>query len=87
MKSENIIPTGEKYDKLYDSLVSVYMENFVTSSDKTALQNAKTEEEYNAVINQIKEKAIDYYGDDFFKTSVYYEVLIDELIEWNNFPA
>ncbi len=82
LKNENLTPTGEEYERLYSQTVNDYLPPFI-ESHRSELDKCKTDEEYNKKIEEIKKEVIEYYGDDFFKASVYYNTVMEKLIKWS----
>ena len=85
LENEGLRPDAQEYELLYTENVSEYMGEFAKKY-QSELESAKTNAEYQKVIEKIKKETVDYYGDDFFKTNVYYGIVINALVDWCNFP-
>ena len=77
IREENLVPTDDKFDELYDKLVTNHLNYFLTDIYDDELASLKTEAEREARILEIKEEMMDYYGDEYFTELVYYEYAYD----------
>ena len=81
MKQENITPVGEAYDALYKEATDGYMDYYIDIY-QSELDACKTDEEYNAKLAELEEEMLEFYGETFFKESVYYTAVVRQLIDW-----
>jgi FKBP-type peptidyl-prolyl cis-trans isomerase (trigger factor) len=86
MAAENLTPEKEEYERLYNENLELYLNDFI-DAHKTELEDAKTDEEREEIMEKIKKEVLDYYGDEFFMTNVYYDIVIRSLMKWNEYPV
>lgn len=77
IREENLMPSDEKFDELYDKLVTDHLNYFLTEIYDDELAGLKTDAEREARILEIKEEMMDYYGEEYFAELVYYEYAYD----------
>lgn len=82
IRKENLIPTGEQFDSLYEELVGEHLNYYLENIYDDELAAIKTEAEREARILEIKEEMMDYYGEEYFKELVYYEFAYDTVISF-----
>jgi len=77
---ENITLDSEEWEKRAEELQEEYLANSLTSAGITK-DKYKTEDEYNAKVQEYREKLIESYGEEFFKYEVYYAYAMDILVD------
>ena len=77
IREENLVPGDDKFEELYDKLVTDHLNYFLTEIYDDELASLKTEAEREARILEIKEEMMDYYGEEYFSELVYYEYAYD----------
>ena len=81
LRTESLIPEGEAYDELYNEVFGESLE-YYKDVYKEELDKCKTDEEYNKKLEEIKTEMMEYYGENYFRESVYYLTVVDTLVEW-----
>ncbi len=84
VREENLFPSDEEYNKIYDENMEEYME-YYQNLYKEELAECKTDEEREKKIAEIKERMMAYYGEDYFVESVYYQYAMDVLVTYAKF--
>ena len=86
LRTENLIPTDEEFDKIYKETVQEYVDALV---EKSLVADKKTREdftdaEYEKYVADCKSKLFTYYDEEYFREAAYYTVLLDAVIdsEW-----
>lgn len=79
MNLEGLKPTEQEYADLFDDYVTKALENNGITPDKY-----ESEEAYLAAKAEYKEKIIAKNGEDYYRTMVYYEIVMDAIISYAN---
>ena len=82
LRDASLVPSAEEYSALYEEVFEEYLADFI-AANQAKLDACKTDEEYDKLIKDLRRETLDYYGDDFFKTSVYYRIVVDNIILWS----
>lgn len=79
MRNENLIPTDAEYAELYkEELAKDFTAELGKDKDDFA-----TEEAYNTELAKFEEQMLDYYGESFYRETVYYNHIIKKLLAYN----
>lgn len=83
INKEGIAPNSSEYERIYNEIKEEHMKEY-TELYKTELEASKTEEEKEAKLLEIETRMLEYYGETYFKETVYYRYANDYLIEFAN---
>ncbi len=82
VRAENIIPTEEEYNKLYEETVAEQLEYYINDLYSDELDKIEDRAEKDARIAEIKAEMLDYYGTAYFKETVQYSYALDKLLSF-----
>lgn len=82
IREENLLPTEEEFDSLYESLVTKHLNYYLEEIYDDELASLKTEAEKEKRMAEIKEEMMDYYGEEYFRELVYYEFAYDTVLSF-----
>ena len=86
MREENLVPTEEKFAEEYEAVCEEYIDEYVRQyleyEEKTEADY--TAEEYAKFVEDRKAELFDYYDEEYFKETTYYEVALREFLKWPN---
>ena len=86
MDKENITPSDADFNEEYESIRQEYLDAYVKQrleyDGKT--EEDFTEEEYDRYVSACASEIFDYYDEDYFKETAYYNLVLETLISWAN---
>ena len=86
MQEENINPTAEELAEelaaVKQEYIDEYVKQYLDYEGKTRADY--TEEEFSEFVETRKEELFDYYDEDYFLETTYYEIALKEFIKWPN---
>lgn len=80
LREADLVPTKEEYKRLYDELYNEYLKYYIDLNAETL--SKYTGEAYEAELKKLEEEMIEYYGEEYFEESVYYEYGTEKMIEF-----
>lgn len=77
LRAEDFIPVGEEFDRLFESSVEDHVVSYIENAygDKEF-----TEEQYASTVASVRKIVMDYYGEAYFRETVYYSYGMDKLL-------
>ena len=78
IRREGLVPKGEEYNEIYRRELELDFEYYY-GKDKN---DYKTEAEYEKALSDFESMIIDYYGEEFYIDSVYYNYATDKLLDF-----
>jgi hypothetical protein len=81
MREEGLTPTDEEFKVIYRR----ELENDFFYYSGMRESDYLTAEEYNKAINSYEKMIVEYYGQEKYNETVYYNYVTDKLIEMANF--
>ena len=84
IRKENLIPTAEQFDSLYEELVGEHLNYYLESIYDEELAAIKNDADRQARILEIKEEMMEYYGEEYFTELTYYEFAYDDVTAFAN---
>lgn len=80
-RAENLIPTAEQAEELYQKLVGEELDYYANyygySRDKY-----ESDEAYNAALDALRAEMLDHFGEKYYRDNVYYQFAIDTLLDY-----
>ena len=80
IRRENLVPKGDEFDAVYKRELELDFEYYY---EKTK-DDYKMDAEYEAALADFEKMILDYYGEDFYTDSVYYNYATDKLLAFAN---
>ncbi len=79
LKKENLVPTDEQFEKIYQKELEFDFEYY----GKTR-KDFDTEEKYLEALEKYEKQVLEYYGEEFYIESVYYNYAVDKMLDFAN---
>ncbi len=80
MKEENLTPKGSDFNKRYEALRQEYLDEYIKQDGTDTSEY--TEEEYEEYVEECKKTLFDYYDEEYFKETTYYEMVVESMINY-----
>lgn len=83
LQLENIHPTDEEKQEMYDVLVDYYLEQYLVNY-KVERSNYKTLEEYQHAVDGYRSTVLGNYGEDYFRENALFLAALEHLKQYAN---
>ncbi len=80
IREENIIPSAEEYELIYNESLKEYKEYYVNDKYKSEIDACETEEEKPAKILEIESRVLKDYGEQYFRELTYYKYGMERIL-------
>ena len=85
IREENYLPNADEYDRIYNEVFSDVL-NYHLEQNAAELSGLKGDA-YNDYVSDLKADILEYYGEDYFKESVYYRYGAEQLVKLAKFDS
>lgn len=76
IREDNLIPTDEEYQRIYDELFGEYLQSYLDYYKITA-----DDANYETKVEAAKAEILSQYGESYWRESAYYEFAIEKIID------
>ena len=81
IRAEGLVPDDDEFSKLYNTAVDEQTEYFIERYYKDEVAKLQGEAKEKRIA-EIRAEVIRYYGEEYFKESVYYNYAVDTLVSY-----